>query len=103
LIRSVHEAIHIEERAKRAGANLASVTELFDTSTANGWMMWMFTLVIDEGYIRQTSERTKSSMQYLKTNGQTYRQSSLWADNRPEQTGDIPPGHPRLDRPITRT
>lgn len=72
LIRSVHEAIHIEERMKKAGANLASVTELYDTGTASGWMTWMFLLTVDEGELRRTSERTISSLRYLKSNGYRY-------------------------------
>ena len=69
LARSVKDTLAIAERLEKAGANLASITEKIDTSSAMGKMIFRLLSTLNEFEKDQISERTESAMAHLrKTN-----------------------------------
>lgn len=70
LARSTKDAIGIAERLEKAGADLVSLSERIDTTSAAGKMMFRLLAVLAEFERDLVSERTKSAMQHKKSNGQ---------------------------------
>ncbi len=66
LARSVRDAIDIAERLDRSGANLASITEKIDTSSAVGRLFFRLMSSLAEFERDQLSERTTSAMAHLR-------------------------------------
>lgn len=69
LARSVKDTIAIAERLDRTGANLASLTEKIDTSSAVGRMVFRLLSSLAEFERDQLSERTMSAMSHLRRSG----------------------------------
>jgi site-specific DNA recombinase len=69
LARSTMDAITISNRLNRAGADLASISEKIDTTSASGKMIFRMLAVLAEFEKDQISERTTSSMRHLRTQG----------------------------------
>lgn len=69
LARSVKDTITIAERLDRAGANLASLTEKIDTSSAVGRLFFRLMASLADFERDQLSERTESAMAHLRRNG----------------------------------
>ena len=80
LARSVKDTIAIAERLDRANANLASLTEKIDTSSAVGRMVFRLLSSLAEFERDQLSERTTSAMAHLRRAGRLI-------------SGSIPFGH----------
>lgn len=78
LARSTRDAIAIAERLDKAGADLVSLTEKIDTTTAAGKMVFRLLAVLSEFERDLASERTKSALAHKAAKG--------------ERTGDIPYG-----------
>lgn len=79
LARSTKDTIAIAERLERAGADLVSLSEKIDTTTAAGKMVFRMLAVLAEFERDQIAERTATAMQYKK--------------QRSERVGSVPFGY----------
>ena len=70
LARSTKDTLDISERLSRAGADLVSLSEKIDTTTASGKMVFRMLAVLAEFERDQISERTTTAMQYKKAKGE---------------------------------
>jgi DNA invertase Pin-like site-specific DNA recombinase len=70
LARSTRDTLAIAERLDKAGANLVSLSERIDTTSAAGKMMFRMLAVLAEFERDQISERTKSAMSHKKAKGE---------------------------------
>jgi site-specific DNA recombinase len=68
--RSVRDTLEIAERINHAGANLCSLTESFDTSTATGRMVFKLLAVFAEFEREILGERTSAAMQHKLNQGE---------------------------------
>ena len=82
LARSTRDALAIADRLGKAGADLVSLTENLDTTTANGKLMFGLLAILAEFERNVISERTRGALAYLKGQGR--------------RTGQVPYGR-RLD------
>ena len=69
LARSTKDTIAISERLSKAGADLVSLSEKIDTTTAAGKMVFQMLAVLAEFERNQISERTKAAMGYMRSQG----------------------------------
>ena len=70
LARSTKDAILIAERLEKAGADLVSLSEKIDTTSAAGKMVFRMLAVLAEFERDLISERTKAALAHKKTNGE---------------------------------
>ncbi len=70
LSRSTKETIAISEKLQKQGADLVSLSEKIDTTTAAGKMVFRMLAVLSEFERDQISDRTKAALQYKKQNGE---------------------------------
>jgi site-specific DNA recombinase len=70
LARSTRDTLAIAERLDKAGANLVSLSERIDTTSAAGKMMFRMLAVLAEFERDQISERTKGAMAHKKAKGE---------------------------------
>ena len=78
LTRSTRDTITISERLEKAGADLVSLSEKIDTTSAAGKMVFRMMGVLNEFERDQISERTTAALAYKKSRG--------------ERTGKVPFG-----------
>jgi len=92
LARNTRETIEIADRLHIAKANLCSVTEKIDTSTAYGSFFFTIMAAMAELERKQISERTSDAMRYHQSNGR--RMSSKtpygWKDDPDDPARMIP-------------
>lgn len=69
LARSTKDAINISERLDKAGADLVSLSENIDTTTAAGKMVFRMLAVLAEFERDLVSERTTAALQHLRRQG----------------------------------
>jgi site-specific DNA recombinase len=69
LARSTQDALSIAERLDRAGADLVSLTESIDTTSAAGKMVFRMLAVLAEFERDLISERTRGAMAHLRLQG----------------------------------
>ena len=69
LARSTKDAIVLSERLAKHGADLVSLSERIDTTTAAGKMMFRMLAVLAEFERDQISERTKTAMAHMRRQG----------------------------------
>lgn len=69
LARNTRETLEISERLRKAGANLVSLSESIDTTTASGKMVFGVLAVLAQFESDQTSERVTEAMAYAKAQG----------------------------------
>ena len=69
LARSTMDALLIAERLEKAGADLVSLSEKIDTTTAAGKMVFRMLAVLAEFERDQLAERTRAAMQHLRGQG----------------------------------
>jgi DNA invertase Pin-like site-specific DNA recombinase len=69
LARSTKDAISIAERLEKAGADLVSLSEKIDTTSAAGKMLFRMLAVLAEFERDLISERTKGALGYLASQG----------------------------------
>jgi site-specific DNA recombinase len=69
LARSTTDAIAISQRLEKCGADLASLTERIDTTTAAGKMVFRMLAVLAEFERDQIKERTSAAMGHLRRKG----------------------------------
>ena len=70
LSRSTKDTIGMAERLDKHGADLVSLTERIDTTTAAGKMMFRMLAVLAEFERDQLAERTKAAMSHKRRNGE---------------------------------
>jgi site-specific DNA recombinase len=70
LARSTKDTLEISERLAKAGADLVSLSEKIDTTSAAGKMVFRMLAVLAEFERDQISERTSTAMQYKKAKGE---------------------------------
>lgn len=70
LARSTRDTIEISERLAKPGADLVSLSEKIDTTTAAGKMVFRMMAVLAEFERDQISERTTTAMQFKKAKGE---------------------------------
>jgi len=70
LARSTKDTIAIAEKLERAGADLVSLSEKIDTTTAAGKMVFRMLAVLAEFERDQIAERTVTAMQFKKSKGE---------------------------------
>ncbi len=78
LARSVQDTLAIAERIQQAGADLVSLSEQLDTTTASGKMLFRLLAVLAEFERDLISERTRSALAHKRAKG--------------ERTGQVPYG-----------
>ena len=69
LARSTPDTIHIGERLRKHGADLVSVSERIDTTSAAGQMVFQLLAVFAEFESNQQGERIRAALQYKKSQG----------------------------------
>ncbi|MCD4700671.1 MAG: recombinase family protein [Candidatus Aegiribacteria sp.] len=72
LSRSTKDTLQIAEKLDKAGADLVSLSEKIDTTSASGKMLFRLMAVLNEFERDQISERTSAALQHMKTNGLVY-------------------------------
>jgi len=72
LARSTNDMLKIAEDLRKKGADLVSLTEKIDTTTAAGKMIFTVLAAIAAFERDLISERTKMALEYKKENGQVY-------------------------------
>ena len=72
LSRSTKDTLQIAERLDKAGADLVSLSEQIDTTSASGKMLFRLMAVLNEFERDQISERTSASLQHMKAQGLVY-------------------------------
>ncbi len=68
--RSIRDMLDIGDHLQKKGANLVSLTEKIDTTSAAGKMIFNMLAVMNQFERDQISERTKSALQYKKAQNQ---------------------------------
>src|SRR6185295_927090 len=69
LARSTRDAIGMSERLHKAGADLVSLSERIDTTTAAGKMVFRMLAVLAEFERDQIAERTKGALSHMRNQG----------------------------------
>jgi DNA invertase Pin-like site-specific DNA recombinase len=69
LARSTRDTIELAERLEKRGADLVSLSEKIDTTTAAGKMVFRMLAVLSEFERDQVSERTRLALSHKKANG----------------------------------
>ncbi len=82
--RSTKDTLAIAERLEKAGADLVSLSEQIDTTTAAGKMVFRMLAVLAEFERDLVSERTKAALDHLRGNGR-------------KTGGDVPFGYNCVD------
>ena len=70
--RSTKDMILLAEKLAKKGADLVSITEKIDTTSASGKMIFKMLAVLNEFERDLISERTKTALAHKKVNGQVY-------------------------------
>lgn len=70
LARSTKDAISIAEQLNKGGADLVSLSERLDTTSASGKMVFRMLAVLAEFESDLVSERTRTAMDHKRSNGQ---------------------------------
>lgn len=70
LARSTRDALNISELLHKRGADLVSLSEKLDTSSAAGKMIFRVLAVLAEFERDQVSERTRAALQHKRANGE---------------------------------
>jgi len=72
LSRSTRDTLTVADRLDKAGADLVSLSERIDTTTAAGKMVFRMLAVLNEFERDQISERTSAILQHKKAKGEVY-------------------------------
>ena len=72
LARSTRDMLDIAERLDKKGADLVSLTEKIDTTTASGRMVFKMLAVLADFEREQIGERTKMALAYKRDCGEVY-------------------------------
>lgn len=80
LARSTRDMLHISEQLDKKGADLVSLTEKIDTTTAAGRMVFKMLAVLADFERDQIGERTKLALAHKKAVGEVYAPTSYGFD-----------------------
>ncbi len=69
LARSTRDTLSISDRLAKAGAELVSLSEKIDTTSASGKMIFRLLAVLNEFERDQVAERTRSAMAHMRRTG----------------------------------
>lgn len=69
MARNTTEALHIADRLHKCGADLISLSEKIDTTSATGKMVFRLLAVLNEFERDLISERTRNAMQFARSQG----------------------------------
>ena len=72
LTRSTKDMLHLSDMLEGKGADLVSLTEKIDTTSASGKMVFRMLAVLNEFERDLVSERTKAALAHKKANGEIY-------------------------------
>lgn len=72
LTRSTKDMLSLSDQLEKANADIVSLTEKIDTTTAAGKMVFRMMAVLNEFERDQISERTKLALNHKKSAGQSY-------------------------------
>ena len=72
LSRSTRDTLMVADKLDKAGADLVSLSERIDTTTAAGKMVFRMLAVLNEFERDQISERTSAILQHKKAKGEVY-------------------------------
>lgn len=72
LARSTRDMLELADRLERRGADLVSLTEKIDTTSASGRMVFRMLAVLSEFEREQIGERTKMALAHKKAKGEKY-------------------------------
>jgi site-specific DNA recombinase len=72
LARSTRDMLELADRLERQGADLVSLTEKIDTTSAAGRMVFRMLAVLSEFEREQIGERTKMALAHKKAKGEKY-------------------------------
>jgi site-specific DNA recombinase len=72
LSRSTKDTLQIAEKLDKAGADLVSLSERIDTTSASGKMVFRLMAVLNEFERDQVAERTSAALQHKKAQGLVY-------------------------------
>ena len=72
LSRSLKDTLLIAEKLENAGADLVSLSENLDTTSASGKMIFRIFCVLNQFEREVLSERTAAALQYMKKHGKVY-------------------------------
>ncbi|MCK5117835.1 MAG: recombinase family protein [Candidatus Aegiribacteria sp.] len=72
LSRSLKDTLLISEKLEKAGADLVSLSENLDTTSASGKMIFRIFCVLNQFEREVLSERTSAALQYKKKQGKVY-------------------------------
>lgn len=72
LARNTRDMLDIAERLEKKGADLVSLSERIDTTTASGRMIFRMLAVLAEFEKEQIGERTRMALAHKKANGKAY-------------------------------
>lgn len=89
LARSTRDTIDISEQLAKSGADLVSLSEKIDTTSAAGKMVFRMMAVLAEFERDQISERTATAMQFKKTKGERVGSIPYGFDLAPDGIGLI--------------
>jgi len=84
LARSTRDTLDIADQLDKRGADLVSISEKIDTTTAAGKMVFRMLAVLNEFERDQVSERTRTALQYKRSRGE-------------KTGGDVPYGYDLVD------
>jgi len=90
LARSTRDTLDISDRLTKSGADLVSLSEKIDTTSAAGKMIFRLLAVMAEFERDQISERTTAALQFKKSRGE-------------KTGGQVPFGHDLADDGVTLT
>jgi site-specific DNA recombinase len=80
--RHLEDTLMIGKIIQNAGADLVSLTEQIDTTTASGKMIFNLFGVLNQFERDQVAERTRTAMQFLKANNKAYTHPPYGFDRR---------------------
>jgi len=85
LSRSTTHTLELAERLEKAGADLVSLSERIDTTSAAGKMVFRMLAVLAEFERDQIAERTRAAMCHLRNTGQRFSRFSPYPQETVEQ------------------
>ncbi len=90
LSRSLKDTLQIAEKLEKAGADLVSLSENLDTTSASGKMIFRILCVLNQFEREVLSERTSAALQYKKHQGLVYGPTPYGYDRNGDQ---LPPNY----------
>jgi len=91
LARSTKDTLSISDALAKSKAELVSLSERIDTTSASGKMVFRMLAVLAEFERDQVSERTRVAMSHLRANGKRYSRFTPYGWDLDEERGTLTP------------